>query len=57
MGFWSVISEGFSAVKSVDKLVTGVAGFFKKKKKRRKDDEEFDAKHKTVNYQSKYHNK
>jgi len=50
MAFWKIIEEGFSAVKSVDKLVSGIVGIFKRKKAKTKEEQKFDARFKTKKY-------
>ena len=50
MAWWKVAQEGFSAVKSIDKLVTGIIGIFTRRKAKTKEEQLFNAKHKTKNY-------
>ena len=52
-----LISEGLSAIKSIDKLVSNIFGFFKKRSKKKQENKDYEARHATESYKDKYYNK
>lgn len=49
-----IFSEGLSAIKSIDKLVSGITGFFKKRNKKKQEGKDYEARHHSENYRNKY---